>query len=529
MGSSHSNKAALKKMPLKICLINPKFEPSFYGYEYAFEILPDSAKAKSISGALPLLAALVPDEHEVTILDENCSGEVDATSLQMFDIIGITGMIVQRKRMLDLLFSLKDLHATLVVGGPYVSVDEECFREHCNVMFIGEADSTWPEFIKAMANNRPFSKKYEQINRTDMSSLPTPRYGLLDNQDYMMASIQFSRGCPFQCEFCDIIILFGRQPRMKKPHQIIEELNKITKYGYRQCFIVDDNFIGNKKAAKELLRHIINWQQEHSYPIQLSTQASINLADDVELMKMFVEANIANVFIGIETPNEKALVETKKLQNIHGKSMFQRIHAIRHTGINIIGGFIVGFDSDDSTIFDNQFTFISEAKIGIAALTVLTAIPKTPLYTRLQEEGRLNLENPLCNFIPKLLTIEELESGYQKLAMKLYEPMMFFERVLESYQGLFVKNSTQGRSSFRSKYRVIINLLSACNRLGKKQFLLSYMIIFFRQKFKYPNKHYSLTTFLQLCAFQIHFYRIYTDSSKGKQGGIYSYVTHQDT
>lgn len=515
-------------MSLKICLISPKFEPSFYGYEYAFEIWPDSPKAKSISGALPLLTALVPDGHEVTIIDENCSGQVDPGSLQSFDIIGITGMIVQRQRMLDLLLDLKDSGATLVVGGPYVSVDEECFRDHCDVMFIGEADFTWPDFIRTMASHRNFNKRYEQRERTDMSSLPTPRYDLLDNRNYMMASIQFSRGCPFQCEFCDIIILFGRKPRMKKPSQVIEELEEIARYGYRHCFIVDDNFIGDKKAAKELLRYIIDWQQKHDYPIQLSTEASANLADDDELMGMFVEANIVNVFIGFETPNEKALEEVKKLQNIRGKSMLQRINAIRHTGINILGGFIVGFDSDDTTIFDKQFAFISEAKIGIAALTVLTAIPKTPLYMRLQREGRLNLNNPLCNFHPKQLTIKELKKGYKQLAVKLYEPGRFFERVLESYQDLYVKKPVQATSTFSSKYRTIINLFSATSRLGKKRFLFSYLIIFLRQKFKYPNKNFSLTTFLQLCALQIHFYRIYTDSNADRRGGIYSYVNLQD-
>lgn len=512
---------------LQICLINPKFEPSFYGYEFAFELIPDSPKAKSISGALPLLATLAGDEHQVTIIDENTAGLVDANQLKQYDVIGVTGMIVQRQRMKELLLSLQTLSAIVVVGGPYVSVDEAYFNQLADVLFIGEADATWPEFIATVAGGLEFKNRYEQETRTDMTTLPLPNYDLLDNKQYMMASIQFSRGCPFKCEFCDIIVLFGRQPRMKDPSQIIEELDYLKEVGYQHCFIVDDNFIGNKKAAKNLLRHLVKWQVDNNYAIQLSTEATINLADDIELLELFVKANILNVFIGFETPNEKALLETKKVQNIRGADMLTRVNIIRKSGVSIMGGFIVGFDSDDDSIFERQYDFISKSNISIAALTILTAIPTTPLYDRLQAEGRLRLDNALCNFEPKGLSMTALESGYKKLAIKLYEPRAFFSRVLNSYKDLYeMRQKPLAKPNWPRRLKVMKNIVLKSLSLKRPDFIALYLLIYLKQRLLQPaGKAYGIDTFLWLSALNLHFYIIYSGEEHSKKhGGIYSYT-----
>ena len=304
---------------LKICLINPRFEPSYWGFDYALPLYPGRVKCTMVTGSLPHLASLTPD-HEVYILDENVEA-IDFAFLQTFDVVGVTGMNVQKYRMREILLELRARKIFIAVGGAYASVDEKFFDGLCDVLFSGEADETWPKFVEQFAAGKPYEKLYKQAQPTDMSTLPTPRFDLLKVKRYATGSIQFSRGCPFQCEFCDIIVTFGRRPRMKRPEQVIEELDELRKLGFFGAFIVDDNFIGNKKAAKALLRAIVAWQKQHGYPLRLNTEASINLADDPELLELLYEANFRAVFIGIETPRVASLKETKKFQNVAGDSL----------------------------------------------------------------------------------------------------------------------------------------------------------------------------------------------------------------
>jgi radical SAM superfamily enzyme YgiQ (UPF0313 family) len=340
--------------------------------------------------------------------------------------------------MVELLTELKARGHFVVVGGPWVSVAEgwERFEGLIDVTFIGEAEETWPRFLEDFKNGT-WQARYEQAEKTDMTKVPIPRYDLVKFSKYALGCIQTSRGCPYQCEFCDIIVIFGRKPRIKTPEQVIAEVEAQHKEGVRMIFLVDDNFIGNKKAAKTILRALIKWQKEHGYPLGFSTEASLDLAEDAELMRLMTEAGVAAVFTGIESPDEEALRETKKLQNVRG-SLLDRIHRIQDAGLEVYAGMIVGFDNDDTGVFERQFAFLNQARIPVVMAGMLSAIPKTPLYARLEAAGRLDnaaADDPriATNVIPLNMTREEMRDGWVDLMQRLYEPENYFRRLESLY------------------------------------------------------------------------------------------------
>ncbi len=427
-----------------IVLINPRFEVSFWGMEHA---LPFMGKRASMPvSALPLLAALVPQKHSVTLIDENVD-DIDFDTVASADLVGVTGMSVQRFRMREILTELKHRGIYTVVGGPWVTVNEQYFDDLADVIFVGEADHTWPTFLEEWQKGT-HGKRYEQAERTDLKRLPMPRFDLLKMQHYISGSVQFSRGCPFRCEFCDIIVTFGRKPRLKSIDQIIDELESLRRLGVRSVFIVDDNLIGNKKEIKQLLQKVILYQKEHRYAFRLFTETSLDLAEEDELMELMAEANITRVFIGIESPNEASLKETKKLHNI-GKSatLLERVHRIQDAGLEVSAGMIMGFDADTCAVFVSQVEFISKARIITAMAGMLYAIPKTPLYERLAADSRIDESDVSeygTNVIPLQLSRHELRDGYIRVMQALYDPKAFFDRV----ESLFVKGNVQfGRST----------------------------------------------------------------------------------
>jgi radical SAM superfamily enzyme YgiQ (UPF0313 family) len=283
-----------------IVLIHPSFLPSCRGLEYALPLA--GLEGPMPMASLQLLAALTPGEHQVTILDEYVD-EIDFERCARADIVGITGMSVQRRRMVEILTELKQRNVFTVVGGPWVTVEEDYFKDLADVVFIGEAEETWPQFLQEWAEGR-HKRRYEQAERTDMTKVPVPRLDLLKMDKYAWGTLQISRGCPFTCEFCDIIVTFGRRPRLKTSAQVIAELDNLLANGKRSAFIVDDNLIGNKKAIIPILKDIVAWQHAHGYRMFLFTEATLDLADEPELMKLMTDASISAVFIGIETPNE---------------------------------------------------------------------------------------------------------------------------------------------------------------------------------------------------------------------------------
>ena len=411
-----------------IVIINPRFEPSYWGMDHALPLIGKSANLPV--ACLPLLAALTPREHTVTLIDENAE-PIDWDRCTRADMVGVTGMSVQRFRMTEIITELKARGCFVVVGGPWVTVQEDYFDGLADVIFIGEAEQTWPQFLREWPQGL-HQHRYEQREKTDMTTVPTPRFDLLKMNRYAYGSLQFSRGCPFQCEFCDIIVTFGRRPRIKTSAQVLAELEAIQRTGQRIVFIVDDNLIGNKKAIKEVLVEVIAWQERKGYPLTFFTEASIDLADDPELLDMMVKANFIATFIGIESPSEESLRETKKFQNVRqGGTLLEKVRRIQTAGIEVWCGMIMGFDSDDSGIFDRHVEFIQDSRISFSMSGMLSAIPKTPLHERLAREGRLDLADPPefgTNVIPLQIGREELLDGYLRVLRELYEPDAYFAR-----------------------------------------------------------------------------------------------------
>jgi radical SAM superfamily enzyme YgiQ (UPF0313 family) len=360
-----------------------------------------------------------------------------------------------------------------------------------------------------------------------MTQVPRPRYDLLKVDRYATGSLQYSRGCPFQCEFCDIIVIYGRKPRVKEPEQLVAELDDMRRAGFHSAFIVDDNFIGNKKKAKALLEQIIPWMKQHNYPLRLTTEASLNLADDEELLDLMYHANFRSVFIGIETPRREALEETKKFQNVRGDSMSDKLARIQNAGLDVAAGFIVGFDNDDKGIFEDQYQFIQENGITQAMVGTLQAIPTTPLYMRLQEEGRLAEDDPNCNFIPKQMSREELRDGYWGLVERLYSPEAFLDRYFKVYEfpeylerrSEMCRRAGEGKRLPTLGYGLVLfwTLFWALLRDGS---LFSvgrvYLKYFFFRNLKYRRDIVGFAQFMNRCVTHWHFYKFTREVTSGK-------------
>lgn len=412
-----------------IVLINPRFTASYWGLEHALPLM--GKKANLPPAGLLLLAALTPGDHDVTIIDENVT-PIDFDRCARADFVGLTGMIVQRHRMREILAELKQREILTIVGGPWITVEEQYFGPLVDIVFVGEAEETWPRFLEEWEGGRAV-RRYEQADRTDMSRVPAPRLDLVDMRDYAFGSAQFTRGCPFTCEFCDIIVIFGRRPRLKTAPQIIAELDSLRRHHAQTVFIVDDNLIGNKRAIKDVLRAVVDWQRANDYPLTFFTEASIDLAEDDELMRLLAGANVLHVFVGIETPNEESLRETKKLQNLRkGSSLVEKVHRIQEFGLEVWSGMMLGFDNDDGSIFEMQRRFVTDARIVSSMIGMIYAIPSTPLHARLQREQRLDPSDDPdfgTNVIPARLDRAELRNGYLKVLTELHEPGAFFDRL----------------------------------------------------------------------------------------------------
>lgn len=521
-------KSPFVKEPLRIALINPSFEPSYWGQDYMLSVLSDDRTCNMVTGALPALAALVEAPHTVELIDENVE-ELDFDVLGDFDIVGVTGMIVQRGRMYEILAKLAPLPCTVIVGGSYASVSPEEFTSHCDVVFEGEADTTFPEYIDALACGALTKAHYKQATPTDMTKVPKPRYDLLKQGRYYSAALQFSRGCPFRCEFCDIITIFGRRPRLKSPEKFLTELDEIHAHGFKVCFLVDDNFIAHKSKAKELLVEIIKWQETNDYPILLSTEASLDVADDPEFLDLMVKANFSSVFIGLESPREESLKETLKLQNIRKGTTEDKIQRVRDAGLMITAGFIVGFDSDDDKIFEEQFDFVSRIAVAKAAIALLTPIPTTPLYSRLKSEDRLHSYGRGLHFTPKQIAPQALTDGYQKLRQDLYAPDAYFQRVFDSivtsprYRAARLQIEKRAKSSTAAATaqvspqqikRISKRFLKDIKRLqGDVDMFAAYKCQWRKNRSLAPDCQLSFPAFLSACMNHWHYYLIAQDDT----------------
>jgi radical SAM superfamily enzyme YgiQ (UPF0313 family) len=411
---------------MRILLVTPRNPPSFWTFDHILPVLGKSCLLPNLS--MPTVAGLTPPEHEIVLVDENVEPidfDVEA------DIVGVTGYIVHKARMLEIIAEFRRRGRFVAVGGPYASLCPEELEGRCDVLFVGEAEETWPQFLSDFALGVAKSE-YRTGEKPDMSLSPRPRFDLLKIDRYHAMTIQFARGCPFRCEFCDIIVVYGRRPRVKSTAQVMAEVEECHRLGARQIFIVDDNFIGNKQAAKQLLRELGVWGRERGYPLSFLTEVSLNVAQDDELLELLREACFTTIFVGIESPRAASLAETKKTQNIRG-DLVEQVHKIQSYGIQVQAGMIVGFDNDDADIFEDHLRFIQQARIPVSMTGMLQAMPKTPLYERVSKEGRLIAETTgdqfaFSNIEPAGMERLELYRGYKSLIAALYSPEMFGER-----------------------------------------------------------------------------------------------------
>ncbi len=414
---------------MKIYLVTPRNPTSFWTYDQILPALGRDCIFPNLS--IPTVAGLTPGQHEVVICDENVEDidfDVDA------DIVGVTGYIVHRERMLEIVEEFRRRGRFVAVGGPYASLCPEELRGLCDVLFVDEAEETWPRFLRDFEAGT-WKTEYRPDEKPDLSTSPMPRFDLLHVDRYHAMTIQFARGCPFNCEFCDIIVVYGRRPRAKSVEQVMAEILECHRLGASQVFIVDDNVIGNKKLAKDLLRAMARWGRENDYPIDFNTEVSLNVSQDEELLELLRAAHFTTIFIGIESPRKESLLETRKTQNMRG-NLVENVRKIHSYGIQVQAGMIVGFDNDDESIFDEQLRFIQDARIPVSMTGMLQAMPKTPLYDRVAAEGRLVSESTgdqfvLSNILPKQMSRLKLYEGYRGLVAQLYDFPNYRSRTLE--------------------------------------------------------------------------------------------------
>lgn len=419
-------------MKKKILLVYPEIPTTYWSYKYSISFVGKKALLPPLG--LLTVAALLPENYECKLVDMNITHLLDEDILSA-DLIFVSAMLVQKNSFEKVVESCNRLGKTVVAGGPYPTSSHEKISGVTHFV-LNEGEITLPKFLADYEKGN-MKRVYTDETKPDITATPIPKWELLDISKYFMVSLQYSRGCPFNCEFCDIIEMFGRKPRSKTPGQFMDEINSVYRLGFRgTVFIVDDNFIGNKQKVKELLREIIPWQKERNYPFNFNTEASINLADDDELLGLLAEAKFSSVFIGIETPVEKSLELSGKSQNLKS-DLLASIEKIQRRGIEVAAGFIIGFDTDPEDIFDLQLKFIKESAIPVAMIGLLMALPKTRLYRRLTDENRIleestgnNTHNVELNFIP-VLPKKVLISGYRRVIGELYTAKNFYARCLE--------------------------------------------------------------------------------------------------
>jgi len=420
---------------LNVLLVWPKFPPSFWGFENALKITPEAAMTPPLG--LITLAALCPPTWTLKLLD-HAFDRITDDDLRSADLVMVSAMHAQKADAVAILRRARVLGTRTFIGGPWASSEPDVVRLEADHVMVGEAEEVFSDIAQALENGTA-QNMYRVTAKPDISNSPIPRFDLLRMDKYTSMPVQFSRGCPFQCEFCDIITIYGRKPRTKSPVQLIAELDRLRELGWQgEVFIVDDNFIGNRKNALQLVRELAIWGDAHGRPFSYFTQASVDLADRLELLEAMVAANFIFVFLGIESPSAEALSETKKFQNLR-KDNLEQVRIIQEKGLWVLAGFIVGFDSDDQAIFDRQREFIERAGIVWAMVGMLQAPPTTPLYDRMRAEGRLIEDSAsVTNFsAPNFQTVMPLTTllhGLSALLADLYEPTAYFKRALHSLE-----------------------------------------------------------------------------------------------
>jgi radical SAM superfamily enzyme YgiQ (UPF0313 family) len=415
---------------MRILFVNPQCPDTFWSFKYALKFI--SKKAAFPPLGLLTVAAMVPETWEKRLVDMNVT-KLNDEDIKWADYVFLTAMAVQRESAISVINQCNRLGIKIVAGGPLFT-SEYTDISGVDHFILNEAEITLPPFIQDIQNGCP-QHIYTSEEKPALEQTPLPLWKLVNTRQYSSMSVQYSRGCPFDCEFCDIVFLNGRIPRTKSSPQLIREFEALYKIGWRgSVFIVDDNFIGNKNKLKsDILPAVISWMKQNKYPFTLYTEASINLSDDDDLIKLMIEANFKMVFIGIETPNADSLAECGKIQNKQ-RDMVESVKKLQVFGLQVQGGFIVGFDSDPHSIFDSMIYFIQKSGIATAMVGLLNAPTGTKLYKRLQKENRIagtfsgNNTELSTNLIPKM-NLNLLLEGYQKIISTIYSPKFYHERI----------------------------------------------------------------------------------------------------
>ncbi|MEN9231151.1 MAG: B12-binding domain-containing radical SAM protein [Thermostichus sp. DG02_5_bins_236] len=433
---------------MKALLLYPQFPQSFWSYNRTIEMVG----LKSVIPPLGLItvAALLPQDWDIRFVDRNVAFETEA-DWQWCDLVILSAMLVQKQDFHALIRKGVALGKKVAVGGPYpTSVPQDALDSGAHYLVLDEGEITIPAFVAALNAGQP-SGVFRANEKPDVTQSPIPRFDLLRMDQYFMMSVQFSRGCPFNCEFCDIISLYGRKPRTKEPAQMLAELQCLYDLGWRgSAFVVDDNFIGNKRNVKRFLQELIPWMKEHDYPFTFMTEASVNLAEDDELLSLMVEAGFYSVFLGIETPDQDSLQITQKHQNTR-HPLVEACRKINDAGLLIYAGFILGFDGERSGAGERIQAFVEQTSIPQPMLGILQALPNTQLWNRLQAEQRLvegigvtevGDQNTLMNFIPTR-SLAEIAREYVEGFWRLYEPKRYLSRCLRQCLNIGTQNRRQ--------------------------------------------------------------------------------------
>ena len=446
---------------MKVLLINPEFPDTYWSFRHA---LPFEGKRCAFPPlGLLTVSALLPAKWERRLIDLNVQS-LKTADIDWADMVFVTAMLVQKDSLRQVVTRCKGRGKRVVVGGPYVTTTIEDLPDADHV-FVGEAETTLPLFIKELAEGVA-KRRYEAVERPPLSATPLPHFHLANLKLYSAMCVQYSRGCPFSCEFCDIIEIYGRVPRTKSNQQMLAEFDALRDLNWRgTVFIVDDNFIGNKKNVRQLLPDLAAWQKRNSYPFSLLTESSVNLADDEPLLENMREAGFRRVFLGIETPVKESLKEAQKSQN--RGNLLDAVKSIQSYGMEVMAGFIVGFDNDPEDIFERQIDFIRKSAIPLAMVGLLNALPGTQLWDRLQREGRLLGEasgnNTVCtlNFKTRM-DPKVLIRGYQTIMQTIYSPREYYQRALESMKRTDQQVVEPQRynliSSLAALFRVLVKL-----------------------------------------------------------------------
>jgi radical SAM superfamily enzyme YgiQ (UPF0313 family) len=421
---------------MKVLLVYPLFPKTFWSYEKILELVNRKVLLPPLG--LVTVAAILPQEWEFKLVDRNIR-TVTEQEWEWADVVILSAMIVQKEDLLDQIKEAKRRGKLVACGGPYpTSVPEEAQKAGVDYLILDEGEITLPMFVEAVQRGEKQGIFRSNGEKPDVTTTPVPRFDLLEFDAYDSMSVQFSRGCPFQCEFCDIIVLYGRKPRTKAPEQLLAELEYLYQLGWRRSvFMVDDNFIGNKRNVKLFLKELKTWQAEHQYPFRFNTEASIDLAQDQELMDLMVECYFDAVFLGIETPDEESLSLTKKFQNTRS-SLGEAVEAITRTGLRPMAGFIIGFDGEKAGAGDRIVRFAEQTAIPTTTFAMLQALPNTALWHRLDKEGRLrgkdgNInQTTLMNFVPTR-PLQDIAREYVEAFWTLYDAEKFLDRTYRCF------------------------------------------------------------------------------------------------